>query len=169
MDDFNPIWILAGIAVLTVLGAVGVAVLKFGEWRGEVNSDRAGFKTIVGNIEVKLDRLIRNIERLVEWQGGPALSVESPLGLSVLGKKISDDLDIPAMAKELVPIAKPLIDGMLRYDIQKFCFVYIRDEYKPSAEADKKIKEYAYQHGLDADDVLDVLSIRLLNELLGKE
>ena len=44
------------------------------------------------------------------------------------------------MAKELVPKVRPKVEGKAPYDIQEFCFTYIRDEYDLPPEAEKRIK-----------------------------
>ena len=166
MDDFNPLWILAGLALA---GAIGGGIWKVSAWHANVNSDRKTFKEFMERFEGKIDKLMGHIERLMDWQSGPAFERGSPLKLSEVGRGISDALDIPAMAKELVPKVRPKVEGKVPYDIQEFCFTYIRNEYDLPPEAEKRIKEYVYALGLDVDDVLDVLSIKLRDELLGKE
>jgi len=56
----------------------------------------------------------------------------SPLRLSETGHKVSDDLDLPRMAKMIAVSAKPKVKGKLPYDIQGLCFDYIREKYKLS-------------------------------------
>ena len=162
----NPLWYVVALGVLGIVGGAVAGIFKWGGWYNAVNTDRTDFKDFMKSLDTKIDRLQQSVTKLINWDDGPALAGNSPLGLSELGQRISDDLDIPAMAKELAPSVKSLVEGMLPYDIQEFCFNFIRDDYKPSEEADKRIKNYAFEFGLDADDVLDVLSIRLRNVLV---
>ena len=142
--EINPVWILAGLALI---GAIGSCIWRVSAWHANVNSDRENFKEFMERVEGKIDTLIGNIGRLIDWQGGPALERGSPLKLSEVGQKILDALDIPAMAKELAPKVKPKVEGKVPYDIQEFCFTYIRDEYDLPPEAEKRIKEYVYGSG----------------------
>ena len=63
-------------------------------------------------------------------------------------------------------------DGKPSYDIQEMCFYFIRDEYKPVEDIEKKIKQCAYDNGISRADVMDVLAVKLRDEifrLIGKE
>ena len=57
-------------------------------------------------------------------------------------------------------------EGKQAYDIQELSFEFIRNKYRPSPEIDARIKQCAYENGLDRAEVLDVLAIELRDKLL---
>lgn len=155
-------WVIAISASAAVLGvAVTLVVLLFksGRWIGAVDSDRAAFKEFMG--EVRAD-----IKRLLNWHGSPTVGGASPLSLTEIGKVVSEALDLPALARKIAPAVNQRVSGMQAYDIQEFCFDYIRDEYQPDTVDDERIKQCAFEKGLDRDDILDALAIVLRDELL---
>ena len=153
------IWLIASLTV-------GGLLFRAGVWVGAVNTDRASFKAFTEAVRNDIRELQRDIKTLLRWQDSPTIASKSPLRLTKIGKKVSDTLNMPSMAETLVPILKSRVAGMSPYDIQEFCFDYIRDEHKPNAEDEKRIKDCAYDNGLDRDDVMDVLAIMLRDKLL---
>ncbi len=159
---FNPIWIVVALSV-------GGALVAFGRWIGAINTDRASFKKFMEGIRNDIRELRQDIKDLLRWQDSTTIVRKSPLRLSEIGRKVSEDLNLPAMAKVIAMSVKPEVKGKLPYDIQEFCFDYIRKKYKLSATDETRIKEWAYKNGIDHDDVLDALAIVLRDELLKTE
>lgn len=155
-------WVIAISASAAVLGVaitLVVILVKSGKWIGAVDSDRAAFKEFMG--EVRAD-----IKRLLNWQGSPTVGGASPLSLTEIGRIVSEALDLPAFAQKIAPAVAERVSGKPAYDIQEFCFDYIRDEYQPDTVDDERIKQCAFEKGLDRDDILDALAIVLRDELL---
>ena len=144
--------------------AAGGLLFRVGMWVGAVNTDRESFKDFTRAVRDDIQELQRDIKTLLRRRGSPTISSGSPLRLTKIGKRISEALNVPVTAETLALSLKPRVSGKLPYDVQEFCFEYIRDEYTPSAEDEYKIKNCAYENGLDRDDVLDVLAIMLLEE-----
>ena len=91
---------------------------------------------------------------------------DSPLHLTELGQSISTTVDAAQWAKEIAPSLKDQVNGMIPYDIQKFTSDYVYDEFQPTPEQEIKIKECAYNKGLNCRDILEVFAIELRDALL---
>ena len=162
-------WVIAASASATIIGvgiAVAVAVFKSGRWVGQVETGLNSLTKTIDRLDASLRELGADVKTLLRWQDSPTVGGKSPLSLTEIGKKVSDALNMPDMAERLAPSLKSRVEGMLPYDIQEFCFVYIRDEYQPGAEDEKRIKDCAYDNGLDRDDVMDALAIILRDKLI---
>ncbi len=159
LSSFNPLWIMVGLAVAGALIAIG-------KWIGAVNSDRGSFKKFTVAVRDDLKDIQNDIKKMLHWQSSKTIDSQSPLRLTEIGQKVSDLLDIPAITEMLVSTLRPQVEGKQPYDIQERCFAYVRDEYEPSPELDARIKQCAYDNGLDRDEVLDVLAVVLRDKLL---
>lgn len=154
MPEWIP-WVIVISAVATVAGVgitASIMMFKGGKWVGRVEESLAGLR--------------EDIRRILSWQDAPTIRSKSPLELSDIGEKVSKALDLPEMAERLAPDLMPKVESKHAYDIQEFCFEYLRDEYRPSAEDEERIKQCAYDNGLDRDDILDALAIVLRDRML---
>ncbi len=159
---FNPIWI---VVALSVAGAP----FAFGRWVGAVNGDRISFNQFMGRIGNDIRELRQDIKDLLRRQDSPTIERNSPLRLSETGQRVSADLDLPGMARKIAVSVKPEIKGKLPYDIQEFCFNYIREKYEFSTNDEVRMKQWAFENGIGHDNVLDALAIVLRDELLDLE
>ena len=164
----NP---LVWIGVLSVTAVVIGAIFGIGQWKGrldaemstlrkDIDSDRGVIRDFMTEIRADIKRVF---ERLP-----PASTVAgaSPLRLTELGKKISARLDAGAMADSLVPQLRSRVAGMQSYEIQEFCFTYIKDEYEPTEDGKGLILQCAFDNGIDRDEVLKVIAVELRDRLL---
>ena len=167
--DGGPFWLVA-VGILVTVAGVGITVIilvfKSGKWVGQVDKTLTNLDNAIERLEASFRELAADLKTLLRWQGSPTMGGKSPLNLTEIGKTVSETLDMPNMAERLVPSLKSRVEGMSPYDIQEFCFDYIRDEYQPDAEDEKRIKDCAYDNGLDRDDVTDVLAIMLRDKLI---
>ena len=94
----------------------------------------------------------------------PGWIVANP-ALAILGAA-SESIDAPAIVKGLAPGLCERADGKPPYDIQELCFNFVRDEYKPVEDIEKKIKQCAYDNGISRAEIMDVLAVGLRDEIL---
>ena len=139
---------------------VGVALVGIGIWVGAVNGDRAAFKTF-------MDEVRRDIKEILQRLPPVAVTRDSPLRLTELGLGISEELGAQTIAEELARGLRERAQDLPAYDVQEMCFTYIQDEYSPPIEVDAMIKECAYNHGVDREQVLRVIAVELRDLLLG--
>ncbi|MCY3599851.1 MAG: hypothetical protein OXN85_07760 [Gemmatimonadetes bacterium] len=111
-------------------------------------------------IRKKIDQIFSRLDRLTPVSAG-----QSPVRLTDLGKRISQELDASAWAGRLaVPLEKHLA-GKDAYEIQVFCFDHV-EQVEYSDEEQKTIRRSAYNHGIDTWEVRRVLAIELRDKLL---
>ena len=156
---FNPIWIVVGLAAAGVLIAIG-------RWIGAVNADRGTFGSSVEAVRDEIREIRDDIRKLLQGQPSNTVSSDSPLKLTEVGIKVSEVLDAAKLADDLAAELRPRAEGKHAYDIQELAFRFVRDEYGPDAEIESKIKQCAYDNGLNRNEVLDVLAIELRDRLL---
>ena len=161
----TPWWVVVGLVITLVM-----TIVKISRWTQRVDAS-------IGSVNNRIDSLAKtlqeglaevraDIRKILHWQASKTIESESPLRLTEIGRKVSDILDIPSVAEKLLPMLRTQTDGKHPYDIQERCFEYARDEYRPSPEFDARIKQCAYDNGLDRNEVLDVLAIVLRDKLL---
>ena len=150
----TPWWVVLGLAV-----AFGTAAVKFARWTGRVDSSLDTLAKAVAEIR-------EDIKKLLHGQPSKTVTAGSPLRLTELGRKISEDLDAASIVDGLVSGLRYQAEGKHAYDIQELSFNFVRDEYEPSAGIDARIKQCAFENGIDRDEVLDVLAIELRDKLI---
>ncbi|MCY3980823.1 MAG: hypothetical protein OXF51_03440, partial [Alphaproteobacteria bacterium] len=95
----------------------------------------------------------QDIKRLLTWHRSPTVEGQSPLRLTETGQAASGALNLPSMAEKIIPTIKDRVADKIPYDVQEFCFEFIRDQYQPNYGDETRIKQYAYDNGLDRDDL----------------
>ncbi|MCY4674105.1 MAG: hypothetical protein OXD43_10145 [Bacteroidetes bacterium] len=187
---------IATVALTTVSFAVTLVVFvyKVGVWRrttdkdlqqlrDTADSDRKDFRETIDNYrqdsretiqEIREDiREIRsNIENLfirttLPPPSSQPITSSSPLSLTDFGEKIARDLGaahwVNKTAPEVWSYAQTLIED---YEVQGYCFKYVR--HYLSDEMETRIKRTAYEYGTDIEGVYNVLAIVLRDKLLEK-
>ena len=147
MSDFNPLWLVLA------LGALG-AVFSIGMWVGNVNSDRNSFKAFMKEIREKVDKILERLPPSTETTG-------SPIRLTELGQKVSNEVDASSLARDLVPGLRRRVAEREAYDIQEICLRFVEHEYDPPPDVDSRIKKVAFNNGLDRRQVLRVIGLEL--------
>ena len=149
MPELHP-----SVAVAIVTGLVGLAV-----WIGKVSEHRSTVAKFMVEVRDKLDRVF---ERLPT----PLVSSGSPLRLTELGKEISGELDARQWAELAATTVSEDIREQAPYDVQKFCFEHVEKDIFDE-DLRTAIKTSAYDHGVQASDILRVFAIELRDILLG--
>ena len=152
-----PWWAVVGI---------GAALVSIGIWVGNVSSNLKALKEAVREIKESVDKIRESINGFLHELTSKTLNPGSPLEPNDLGQKVSKSIDAPSIAKGIAPTLRERAGGKLPYDIQELCFDFIRDEYKPVEDIEKKIKQCAYDNGISRADVMDVLAVELRDEIL---
>ena len=159
--ETTPWWVVAGLAVTFI-----AAIIKFARWTGRVDSRLNALDKAIAGLRKEIAEIREDIRKLLHGQSAKTISSDSPLKLTELGQRISTSLDTPSIADGLARELRARAEGKQPYDIQELSFDFVRDEYRPSDEVDARIKQCAYENGLDRDAVLDVLAVQLRDRLL---
>ena len=154
MTDFQ-----ATIIVLASIGAIAT-LIKIGEWKGKVDTDRDSFKNFMGEIRNKLDKLIFHLIP------DTVVSSASPTRLTELGKSVSNMINATNLAEQLAVELEKEVVGKSPYEIQEFCNDYMINKFEPSPDQIIKFGNCAYEKGIQVESVSRVISIELRDKLL---
>ena len=149
-------WIIPG--AIFVVAALG-GLVKLCIWFGEVNADRASFKKFMEEIRKDVKEILGRLQPKTVAGG-------SPVTLTELGKKISEEVDAKAWAARTAEQIKESVKGKQPYEIHDFCNEFIRLRYHFTDELERLIKSSAYENAVNRDQVLNVLAVELRDKLL---
>lgn len=152
MENWIVPIVLVAIAAVTAIG-------KLIYWMGEVNADRKGVNDFMKEIRSDIRKILRRLP-------APTIKSGSPIQLTELGRSISDDLHARDWVERTAPSLTERVRGKQPFEIQAFCFDYVKDEFEPSATLLLRLQESAYDNSIDLDGVLDVLAVELRDRLL---
>ena len=153
--------IVAGAVVLLI--AIVTGLMKFATWKGGVDQQN---KEINNTLRDFMAEIRDDIKTILGRLPSPSVTGGSPLRLTKLGEEISRTLEISEWANITAEELRDHIADKSAYEIQEFCFNYVR-KFTPDAEQDAKIKDCAFENGIDIQGVLDVLAVELRDRLLG--
>jgi len=155
--------IITIVVVLSAAFGIITLILRIGEWKGNVNSDRENFKSFIEKVEKRLEDIADKISRL----SSKTLENNSPVSLTELGKSISQEINASNWAEGIALKFVDDLQGSRAYEIEKFSFSCLRGNKAVLSEAmNEKIEICAYEHGLPKTEILDVLAVELRDELL---
>ncbi len=145
--------------VATAVGLVS-ALLGIGIWIGGVNSDRENFKEFIREVREDIKKILRRL---------PPRTIEgaSPLRLTELGRAISKELDAGKWAREVAPSVQ--CDADDAFGIQQLSFEYAKQEDSFSPAMVRAIRKSAFEHGIEEEQVRQVLALELRDVLLQQE
>ena len=119
----------------------------------------------IDRIDGRIDRIDDNINKIFARLPPAAIASDSPIRLTDLGERISDDIG----AKEWVRNeSRSLLDklkGKEAFEIQDFAFEHVK-RIEPAQEIHTEMKRSAFNHGMDLEIVQSVLGVELRDELL---
>ncbi len=170
LDMLSHYWPAVTLALAIVIyawragGWVGVTRVQISHINEKIDKLADDFKALNTRVDKLYDRLFLR----------PSQSVTqslSPISLSDYGKKISQDIDAPSLAKQYVNVLQDKSVGMNPYQIQELCFAFDRDELiKDMEEHDKdnftKVTTCAFQEGIAVETITRVIGILMRDILL---
>ncbi len=155
-------WIL--ISVTAFLAFVAL-IFKFGSWYGEVNSDRKMFEEFMQEIRKNIDDIRKNINDVLGRLSPPPTISESLICLSELGEQISKNIGAKAWAAEVAQELVGQAKDMDPFQVQMLSFEHAKS-FEPDDELLAKIRQSAYEAGIDLEGVGRVLGVELRDNLL---
>lgn len=136
-----------------------VLCFKAGEWKGRVDKDRQNFKEFMTEVREKIDDIF---ERLPSRR---LLAEDSPLGLTKFGREIAEEIGAREWATGLVTNLKPHVERKSPYQVQDFCFDFVKSELELTPQQTVKVESSAFRHGVKREKILEVLVIELRDAL----
>ncbi len=153
----NPIYWALGISVSVGLSVITLAY-KFGKWQGEVNNDRKSFSEFM--IEVRSD-----IKEILSRLPAKPISSSSPIRLTELGERISKNIDAKSWAEKTSHEMVDQTQGMDSLKIQEESFGKAQS-FEPDENLLQKMRDSAFQEGINLEGVREVLGVELRDCLL---
>ena len=148
------------IVVVIPAMALIAALCYLNRWMGKKDEFAKNVGKGIDEIREDIKRIFRLLSRDMTLESG------SPLRLTDLGQAISKSLDAPDWAEKTAREISGKIPDTSAYGIQEYCFNFVKRTAVLGVDLDKKVKETAYNNGIDIGRVQDVLAIELRNELL---
>ncbi len=147
------------------LSFLSMLILLLWRARGWVSSVDSRL-TVVDSRLTTVEKGLKEILDLFLKRGSPVAEGNSPLTLTDLGKEIAKELHALEWAREQTKTLAEEILGKQSYEIEEFCFQYMRGQPVVSEEMNQRITKVAYEKGIARRDVLDVLALELRDELI---
>ena len=151
------------VRVDTRLEAVGKRLETMGR---EIGNNGRRLETVDRRLERNANELNQLRQIVFAHLGVPVIITDSPLRLLEFGKSVSEDIAASEWAEKLAGTLKETVEGKDAYEIQTFCFEYLKNPDQYSNEERKTIHNAAYKRGIMAEEVRRVLAIELRDRLL---
>ncbi len=129
-----------------------------------LKSDVSVLKSDLSTLKIEFGEFRKSIGEILLRLPAAPLADDSPLRLTDLGKRISSHIDANQWAQKT---AKQLVDktvSMDSFQVQEMSFQHSK-EFEPDESMLKKMRESAFQEGLNLDGVRSVLGVVLRDEL----
>lgn len=154
-------WVNLGKVVVAAGAVIGIiiTILRIGEWKGSVDSDREDFKDFIKEVRKDIKEILSSLSSTVTDRS-------SPLKLTDLGRSISNSLKASEWAKQAAPSIIDDVTGKHPYEIQNFCLDYVTKGLELTPSMDQQVKSCAYENGITKRQVLEVFAIELRDELI---
>lgn len=147
----NPTWFL----VLLAAGGVLVAVTR---WTAGVDQDRKKFKAFMRRID-------RRIKSILDRLPSPLATGKSPVTLTELGERVAEAIQADTWADELLPDVRQRAQGKEPFEVHQLCIDFV-DELEYTPDQQRLLNRVAFEHGLAASQLPEVLAIVLRDKLL---
>lgn len=144
-----------GRVLLALVAAFAVGAV----WVGKMMEFKTGTTKLLQEVR-------EDVKKILARLGPSAVSAESPLRLTDLGREISAEIDAETVANSLAASFGRQAAEMQPYEIQDFCFDYVRDRFRPEPAQIARMRKSAYDHGVSIDVVNQVLAIELRDRLV---
>ena len=158
MEDLQVLALTS--TAIGILLTLLVICFKVGEWKGSVDKDRQKFNQFITEMREKIGDIINRLpsRRLLEEQ--------SPLRLTDLGREIGQEIGAREWAANMVAHLKTEVERKSPYQLQDFCFDFVKTKLELTPEQTARVESSAYSHGMKIEKILDVLVIELRDALI---
>ncbi len=160
--------ILAGAAVVGVIGAVGRLVWGISRWKNSVDEHRKRVDEDRGTLSKFMAEIRTEIKRILERLPPPrTIAGGSPLKLTEFGIAIAKAVHAHEWAVNEAPALIPEVEDLEPFQIDQFSRSHVKEDAfdKMNVTWQNRVDACAYEFGIDRDGVLDVLYVVLRDEL----
>jgi len=149
-------WDWTLIIPVTILLAFISSIFFIGKWYGEVNIDRKRFGEFLDEIRKDIKNILGRL---------PPSPTSSPIQLTDIGVRISTNIDAKSWAETTAKEMVKQTECMDSLQIQEESFKRAKS-FEPSESLEQKMRDSAFQEGINLDRVRDVLGVVLSGRLL---
>ena len=142
-------------ALIAVSMLVGIGI-----WIGKVETNQKNFRQFMEEIRNDIKQIFMRLPT-------KPLSETSPLSLTDKGRKMLAEIDGKDWARELAAKHVNEVRDMDEYQVQEFCFNFVKD-LELTEEQGAKIRKCAYENASTKEETLDVLAVEVRDLLLEK-
>ena len=168
---YSYVAIIITILTFIVLGVSRVAYLSAFKTKSfqtfdELNRTLTSINSTIKGLDASIATF--NTDTRLYFMTSRTLGSASALKLSVLGQKVSDEIDALKIASELESNMDEDVSDFSPYDIQKFSFEYVHSNYDPDELILDRLKQCAYDNGIDLRELFDVIALELRDLLINQ-
>ena len=133
-------------------------------WFWSVDRDLGDLKDAVEKITSEISVIHEDIKKILSRLGQEVVEPGSPLKLTDYGQEVANSIAANPWAISVAETLMVDVSGLLPHEIDAFCIGYVQKQLgEPMRET---VARYAYEHGVESDDVKRVLQVVLRDELL---
>ncbi len=161
-------WLASNATSILAILALGSAFVAIVPWYAKVNSDRKNFKEFMSETKNTLNSIDKKFEKLYSLLISKKTVINaSPLRLTELGEKVSQEISAKEWAKREAEKLRPqVVDMTENFELHDAARSYVHQKYEPSEDESRNWKRCAYENGIEFAAVLEVLVVELRDVLI---
>ena len=156
----SPLFLIAAVSGLATV------IFKVGVWKSKVDSAMSGAEKSIEGLRAEMQDFMNEIRvdiKKIFNRLSPTIGSESPISLTKLGEKVSEEIDAPGWARNMAPT---FLDEVRGQSPQEFCMDFCTTRYEPDDDLKYRLEQCAFENGVDLDSVLRVLGVELRDRVL---
>ena len=131
-----------------------------------VNSNRKEWGKFADRLEKSIDEIRNDIKEIFKILGPAVDTSGSPRRLTEFGLTISQQIGAKKLAAGLARQIKDEVEGFSPYDVQEYCFEYMKKDGVLDEKQNALVRDCAYENGVKVSGVLRVIALELRDEIL---
>ena len=145
---------------MAIVGVASASALFwFFHWIGKMNEHKSGVSAFMNEIRADVKKILGRLP-------AQTTASASPIRLTDLGETVSVELSAKDWAEPRVERVLANHRSKSAYEIQEYCFQYVKQNNVLDDEMREKVLASAFEHGLTRDQVVRVLGIELRDQVL---
>ncbi len=158
-----PWWVVLALALGLVVW--GVKVIR---WTGRVDSRIEALTERVDRLARAIGEIREDIKSILSRPAPtpPTVQSSSPIQLTDFGKKVSATAAAAAWAEANAPRLEGRASGKEEFEVFELCVEYVGERLENDTGLDRKVREAAYEHGAEREQVRKVYEVELRDRVL---
>jgi len=139
--------------------------MEISEVRTEIRTEMSEVRMEISEVRGDNQGIRTNLYAVMQNLSLPVTMTESPVKLTEYGESIAQEFDAPTWAITAAEQLRLSTEGMPEWKLYEQCVQFVQDQMNIEATADR-MKEVAYNKGIEVAKVHTVLSVVLRDRLL---